>query len=195
MIVAVDLDEVVFNFLDPYLDFINKKYGKKLTRADFISDWSAERLGFIPRGSSRDNLLEFGRLGGFRNLGFMPGAEKGLFDLSNHHSMLFLTSREPEARYDTIAALNEAGFGHIPLYFSNNHGVSKGMILSNVGAHYFIDDSPEYISDARRRSNTCVSILMSQIPAAITAIGGQNYTSGWDDLRNKRPELFMALRI
>ena len=194
MIVAVDLDEVVFNFIDPYFEFLSEKYGRKLTRAD-MTDWSSERMGFIPRGSSRENLLEFGRLDGFRNLPFMPGAEKGLFDLTNHHSVVFITSREPEARYDTEAVLDETGYGHIPLYFSNSQGTTKGMILANMNAHYLIDDNPEFINEARHRFRSCVSILMSEIPKAIMAVGGNDIVSGWDELRIKRPELFEVRRV
>lgn len=194
MIVAVDLDEVVFNFVDPYFEFISEKYGRKVTRAD-MTDWSSERMGFIPRGSSHDNLLEFGRLGGFLNLPLMPGAEKGLFDLANHHSVVFVTSRESEARYDTQASLEVLGYNHIPLYFTNHQGVTKGMVLQNIGAHYLIDDNPEFINEVRHRFPGCVSILMSQIPKAVMAVGGADVVEGWDDLRKKRPTLFEVKRV
>jgi hypothetical protein len=195
MIVAVDLDEVVFNFVDPYFEFLSEKYKKPLTRSMLTSDWSCERAGLTPKNSSRENLLEFGELGGFKNLELMPGARSALFDMALLHSIVFVTSREPESRYDTEYSLNELGYHHIPLYFSNHTGTTKGMILQNMGVHYFIDDNPEYINEVRHRYNTCVSILMSQIPASIMAVGGGDIVSGWDELRKKRPALFTAKRI
>jgi 5'(3')-deoxyribonucleotidase len=191
----VDIDEVVVNFLDPYLVFISAKYGRKVTRADIKDGWRLETLGIIPKGSGRQNLLEFAESGGMRNLDFMPGAEKGLSHMANCHSIAFVTSREPEFQNDTVALIERIDYGHVPIYFSNKTGMEKSMIIQGIGANYLIDDNPTFINETRARVPQVVSILMTQIPAALAAVPGEDKVSGWEELRKKHPELFTAQSI
>jgi len=185
---GIDLDEVIFNFVDPYFVFLSKKYGRKIVRTDLIDDWSAEGCGLVPQGTGEENILEFGNQGGFVFLDLMPGAKDGLFSLSNKHSIVFITARPKEFRADTIYTLKRIGYGDIPLYFAD-HTSTKGMIIADLHIDYLIDDNPYYINDARRFAPQCITIMMSTIPGAIKQAHPHELVSGWDELKEKRPEL------
>lgn len=186
---AIDLDEVVFNFVDPYFEFLSKKYGKRIAREDLIDNYSAEKCGLIPIGSTIGNLLEFGALGGFRKLKYMPGALEGLDELTDKFPIIFITSRQKDFRQDTIDSLQALGYGGIPLYFSDDHFSPKGMIITALGINYLVDDHPENINNTRALAPSCITILMSKIPGAIREAHAHEVVSGWEEMKQKRPEL------
>jgi hypothetical protein len=73
--------------------------------------------------------------------------------------------------------------------------MEKSMIIQGIGANYLIDDNPTFINETRARVPQVVSILMTQIPAALAAVPGEDKVSGWEELRKKHPELFTAQSI
>ena len=174
---AIDLDEVVFNFIDPYFEFLSKKYGKKIVRED-LTEYSAESCGLIPTGSSTENLLEFWMMGGFKKLKYMPGAEQNLRNLINRDNVVFATARLLEFYHDTVSSLTTMNLGDIPLYFADSK-TTKGDIVKHVNARYFIDDNPENINDVRNIAPSCITILMSTIPGAIQKAHAHKVVKGW----------------
>ena len=77
MKIGLDLDDTIFNFVDPYFMYLSSIYARAIRRED-LTTYSAEGSGIIPKGSGYKHLLDFCNAGGMRYLPFIPGAKSGL---------------------------------------------------------------------------------------------------------------------
>lgn len=190
MIIAIDLDEVVFNFIDPYFAFLSKKYGKPILR-EMLTSYSARESGLIPEGETYPRLIDFGNEAGFDSLPVLPGAIEGLQKLmAKGHGFIFITNRLAPFKEQTKKALDAIGYGWAPLFISDDVD-TKGRIIARLGeVKCLIDDSPSNINDTRKHAPYCETILMTRIEGSIRSAYPHLIVSDWADLETKRPELF-----
>lgn len=179
MVLGIDLDEVVFNFIDPFLEFVNKKYNTKYQRHS-LSDWSLEESGVIPKGTDSENIHEYGRQGGFKNQEMMPGAKEILDILRLRHQLIFVTNRKKEFIEDTNTSLHKHGYGGYPVFFTGTEH-PKFEVVKEQGIELFIDDNPVNISKIFQNTD-CWTILMTEITGAIEQAEFDLLAKNWGDV-------------
>lgn len=82
-----------------------------------------------------------------------------LRELSNQHTIVYITSRSGRTRFRTVQWLLQVGFPNPhAVYFSN--GNAKTSIIDELGVSVFIDDDPEFIVNAL--DGNAVPVLISR---------------------------------
>jgi uncharacterized HAD superfamily protein len=175
---GIDLDEVVFNFIDPFIVFANKKYGTSYTRQDMRS-YSFERSGIIPKGTNEENVLEFCRQGGVLNMPLMPGAKEALRLLNSLYTIVYVTTRQQEFEDDTNQCLIEAGLWN-PVYFATKEK-PKSAWVKELHIHTLVDDNPFNIQDVRDNTEAR-TILLTNIEEAMTLCKPHYHARTWADV-------------
>lgn len=149
MKIGVDLDDVVFEFAKPFLDFCGERYDKFFEFEDIKSYYFSEILN-LPLETVLGLIKEMIAEGFGINQPACEYAEESILQLSKNHEIIFITSRI--FREGTEERLKKS-FPNMDfkLIYSSNHysgmeGVTKAEICSNEGIDFMIEDSPEYAS-------------------------------------------------
>jgi uncharacterized HAD superfamily protein len=148
MIVAVDIDDVLNDFVGSMAEFHNKHYGTNLKREDFKTYYLRETLGLDEKEASR-------RLGEFADssLEALKPTEDSVEvvrELSNIHKLVVITSRAEKRRELTqnwISSNFPNCFSEV--YFAMNHYIGvgnkkKNEICKELGVGIMIEDSMDY---------------------------------------------------
>lgn len=180
MVIVFDLDEVVFNYTDPFLAWVNEQRGTRFTRAD-VHSYSYEDSGIIPKESNKDWVDAFAAEGNLRILPLMPDAATVIHRLYRKHEIIYLTSRDEKWREDTEYAL-AANDLWSPVYFSTKEK-NKGMWVKELKAHRLVDDNPLFIKEVAEHS-TAKPIIFTKIPECVAAAAGYfaEHASDWMEL-------------
>jgi hypothetical protein len=167
MHIGFDVDEVVVNYIDPFLNFVNGLNGTNFTRHN-MTTFSFEDSGIIPKGKNEEYVQKFGDSGNLRTLPLMHGA-KFLIDLllKKGHDITLITSRDSKYQEDTLDNLQEYEVD-VPVYFCNPER-PKSLFIQNEGIHVFFDDSPKFIREIYDNTKA-FAILMTEIPGSINDI-------------------------
>jgi len=157
--IALDLDEVVFNFVDPFLDFLNKSRSTSFTRQDYTT-YSFEDCGILPVGSTKEWVTKFGRAGGFRNLPLRSD-----FPLVWATRMLsrivYITYRDFEFEDDTNYNLALYGI-HQNVIYGDHETKPKYLDIKELGITFYVDDNPYAILDAVEHTGAKCILLNSK---------------------------------
>lgn len=146
--IAVDVDEVLLEFVKNFLAFYNFKYQTSFKKKSIFS-YDLE----IPLGITRNDLNNvFGAFYNspyFRNLNLVNGAQKGLSELSKNNEVVLLTSRSSRIREETESFVNQHFFGsYSSLLFSKSYldkeGETKAEICKKYGFSLLVDDCLKY---------------------------------------------------
>mmetsp|Transcript_19883 Transcript_19883/g.48242 ORF Transcript_19883/g.48242 Transcript_19883/m.48242 type:complete len:242 (-) Transcript_19883:384-1109(-) len=155
-IVAIDMDEVLCQFLKGMIAFHNKHYHTSYQVADFHSYLFYEVWG----GSYADTLKkvhDFFETDYFRNLEIVPGAVEGIHRLRDRFRLVVVTSRQTSIQEESMRWLDR----HFPgvfedVLFGNHFSINgheekrtKREMCEEVNAIALVDDAPSYIEDAR----------------------------------------------
>lgn len=148
MLIAVDIDDVLNDFVGSMAEFHNKNYGTNLKREDFKTYHLRETLESDEKEISR-------RLGEFADssLGGLKPTEDSVEvvrELSKIHKLVVITSRAEKRREITrnwISSNFSDSFSEI--YFATNHytGVGnkqKHEVCKDLGVGIMIEDSMDY---------------------------------------------------
>eukprot|EP00397_Hematodinium_sp_SG-2012_P050961 GEMP01059465.1.p1 GENE.GEMP01059465.1~~GEMP01059465.1.p1 ORF type:complete len:224 (+),score=42.52 GEMP01059465.1:67-738(+) len=148
MIVAVDVDEVLCNFLKGFLEFFNDKYGATLKFSDFKTLVFAAVTGQSAE-ESRKTVKEFVKSRYFESLELVSGSQEALKELKAHGVQFqVVTSRAQALEQITNDWVSE----YYPEIFSDVHvlnhfgnqgtpGPQKFEICAEIHAPILIDDS------------------------------------------------------
>ncbi len=175
---GIDLDEVVFDFVGPFIKFANQKYGTSFSRKDMTS-YSFERSKIIPIGTNEENVLEFCRQGGMLNLPLMPGAKEALRLLNGLYEIVYVTTRLQEFEDDTNQCLIEAGLWN-PVYFATD-SKPKSAWVKELHIHTLVDDNPINIQDVREHTEAR-TILFTNIEESGTLCNPHYHARTWADI-------------
>lgn len=178
MVIAVDLDECVFNYIDPFLTFVNSLYGTAHTRKD-VTSYSFEDSGTIPIGSNSQLCKEFGDSTGLLHLPLMPGAQEAIRQLRQKHRVFYITSRSSDFYQDTEEALVREDIWS-PTLFSTK-AMPKAKIVRAINAVAFIDDSPRFINEVFENTGS-KAILLSNIRGSIEACKSPFRARSWEEV-------------
>ena len=176
--IGIDLDEVVFNFVDPFIRFANKKHGTTFSRTD-LATYHFEECGIIPLGTNNKLVTEFTDLGLLRTLPLVEHAYKALQILDNIYEIIYLTSRHDSTAKDTALSLTDYGIWH-PVHFSTAE-CTKADLMKNLNIECLIDDSPRYIDEARIKIPSAKTILFSNVPQSIKVANFNYHARNWPE--------------
>eukprot|EP00744_Colponema_vietnamica_P017938 GILI01025271.1.p1 GENE.GILI01025271.1~~GILI01025271.1.p1 ORF type:complete len:220 (+),score=75.12 GILI01025271.1:62-721(+) len=151
-VLAVDLDEVLGQFVPALVEYHNLKYGSTLQLADFHSYSFHEVWGGTAEESTA-KMLEFFASEQFKNLKLLPGAFEGLSTLNQYFDIYLVTSRQHFLE-DITREWIGANFPGLfkGLLFGNHWGTTgakrlKSEMCTDISAVAIIDDSFKYALD------------------------------------------------
>jgi len=145
--IGIDIDEVVVEFMEKYLEFHNRKNNTSLIIED-LSNYHLWECGVHnSKEESINSVMEFQNSPFFDDITLIEGAKSGIEFLSKKYSIFFITSRPLELKEKT-----ERFFYHnFPM---NNYnfifsgeiygGKTKSEICSEEGIKLMIEDNAEY---------------------------------------------------
>ncbi|MFA5176364.1 MAG: hypothetical protein WC413_03860 [Candidatus Nanoarchaeia archaeon] len=165
MKIAVDLDEVLGEFLFPVLTYYNKLNHKDLKIDqfhcyDFWEVWGGTKQEAI------QIVDDFFKKGYSEDIKPIPGAQQAINILKNKHNLIIVTSRWDNLRAHTEKWINKYypnSFSEI--YFSNdfsanNGNVKKSEICKKLGVNIIIEDNLHYALDCSKEG--IISILLDK---------------------------------
>jgi len=92
MLIAIDLDEVLAEFIDSFIEFHNAVYGTNLTRNNFFSYKFWEAWGGT-RKEAINKVYEFHKTPYFKNIKPVEGAIEGVKKIGKKNKLIVITSR------------------------------------------------------------------------------------------------------
>ena len=170
MKIAIDLDEVVFNYVDPFLDFVNSLCGTNFKREQ-LKGYRFEDEGIIPKGTNDTWTRACADTGHLRTLKLIPNAKEIIHILLQEgHEIIFITSRDEKYREDTYHnfAVSEMLLKPKIIFSTKTH--TKADIINELQMDILIDDSPKYINEAAQRTSA-KTILFSKFEKSIEEAG------------------------
>lgn len=161
-IIAVDVDDVLVQFVPALCDFAYEKWGENITPENYTEDWSkilkVNDVDMIKRCAAE----MFADFDFYNNMKAVDGAREILPKLAKKFALVPLTSRIAAQKDLTMNWLS-SNFGDIfsEVIFSGayekesfengvGHAVkqAKGDICREIGASYLIDDQPKHVNSA-----------------------------------------------
>lgn len=185
MKIAIDIDEVLGNFLSEVIAFHNSAYGTDLEIGQFTSYRFWEIWGGT-REQAIDKIYEFKETEYFRGIRPLPGAQKAITELKAANELCIVTSRQNEFIEVTRAWLDR----YFPncfsgVYFTNHYGhsessITKAQICDQIGADLLIDDSLDFALECAVAGRQAILFdypwnKASRLPEAIRRV------SSWDE--------------
>jgi 5'(3')-deoxyribonucleotidase len=143
--IAIDVDEVVVEFVRGYLEFMKDKGFNDVDYNNVFSYNLWEVLG-IDKKLGYDSVFEYGINGGFDGGEFIKGAIEGIEKLKEIFDVYFITARPSEASKSTRDFIfNEFGILGDRVIFSGGYygGKTKDEICRELGIDLIIEDSED----------------------------------------------------
>ena len=164
MKIGIDIDDVIFEFLNSFLDFYNNKKGKKFLKEQFSSYYFWEITGET-REEGVKLVDEFHDSELFDSVPPMKESMNALRELSKLHELIFITSRPLSYKEKTLKWLKK-NFKDNPQEvvftgdFHTGKGKPKAKICADLGIDVMIEDNGKYASDCAEKG--IHSILITQ---------------------------------
>ena len=142
MKIGIDIDEVIAEFLESFLEFYNLKYNGNFKKEDFKDYKFEEILGGTP-DKTAELIQEHGYDGEIR---LVDGALEAVKELSKKHELIILTARHPMFKDKTEKFL-EMHFGNIfsqILYTGEafqKYGTTKSDLCKELDINIIIEDN------------------------------------------------------
>lgn len=150
-VVAVDIDDVLFDEHQSMRLFINKNYGLQHTTEHYDIEgpyWGYwQKVWGVDEEESKRRYITYVESGAKTKPTLVPGAIEAVNELKRRYELAVITSRyDPDVVNTTPAWLEE----HFPQIFKRvefvidwgtDRKMSKGIIAEKIGASYLVDDS------------------------------------------------------
>ena len=172
MRLGIDLDGVVADFNQGWMDLYNDEFRASLT-PDLVVTWDGvhELAGFASmdefwqwaRGADRPSI--------FRNLPTFPGALDALRDLASRHRIVIITTKPSWAVHDTFAWLADNEVPTREVHITNR----KHQVATDV----YLEDSPYHLPtlvERRPAATVCRFVRPWNGPVA-----GAHDVHDWDE--------------
>ena len=149
MKIAVDIDEVLFEFVEGYLKFVASEGHKNLSYDDIYSYELCNPLG-ITQGEAIDLAGGFYKSEHFDFGNIVEGAQEAIKELKNQeHELFFITSRPLSWKPKTFEFLKqEFSIDSDKVFFAGDfhkgQGKTKEKICEGLGINLIIDDRGDY---------------------------------------------------
>ena len=154
MKIAIDIDEVLADFANPFDKFIQKKYGLTMDRDKWNTEewwkaWGGSKITAVGK------IYEFVGSGALEKLSLIAGAKDGVQQLKKQgHDLIIITGRAADWMDTTRAWLDKNFFNTFSQIESTDFHVAKGgyktkgIIAHDLGCDILIDDFPHYAEEA-----------------------------------------------
>lgn len=166
VIVGLDIDGVVADFLAPFLLLLEKRLGNGPISEESITDFKFKDHPLISEEVVHDCMQTVSYDPHFwQNLSSMisPSDWQNLENLSRRRQLVFVTHRYVRETYDihgiTCDWLKSHGISEPVVHFTNE---LKAELVQNLGVHLFMDDRHENCQDVAE--NTEAVVLMPRRP-------------------------------
>ena len=178
MNIGVDVDEVLAELLESYLQFHNQNFNTTTQKEDMFSYSYQEVFG----GTEEENtqkVLKFFETEHFQNIKPVKGALKTVKQLAKEHQLCIITARPQVVRQQTEQWLSThfSDSFHCINLTNQWHGVGKQQLKSEVGKKQkisiMIDDSLKHALDCASQG---IYVLLADF----------NYP--WNQTKEKLPE-------
>lgn len=160
-VIAVDVDEVLFPFIDEFINYHNYRYGTKLNKENFTS-YDFDKILDLSASETVDRVYSF--LGSLKDSSTIPidQSKNSIAVLASHFELCIVTARHAQFEQITLDWLDQnfhncfrsiAAIGHAPIM---DKPISKAKICQEINAIALIDDSLIHV-------NECVAIGLEGI--------------------------------
>lgn len=187
-IIALDIDEVLFPFVQEFLRYHNDRYGTELLLDNFVSYRFEDIIFGIDETEAIRRVKDFG---------YVPHglvepvkeAQLGVQKLQKKHRLVLVTARHPELRENTQSWLNHyfpgafedvimLGYEHDPSAIPK----TKSQVCQEISAIALVDDSPRHVFHAIESG--IEGVLFGNYPwnQLDTAPEGLIKVEGWTEL-------------
>ncbi|MEM4296507.1 MAG: NIF family HAD-type phosphatase [Candidatus Anstonellales archaeon] len=140
---AVDIDGVLANFLQAFLDFFNALKGTGY-KEYHICHWEFSKCFGITKEEERRLLDNFYASGKLKQLTCLPYAKEAIKELSKIYEIYALTSRHNSLYSDTIFWIRT----HFPeikdVFFLDKTRNSKEIICREIGIKILVEDNKDF---------------------------------------------------
>jgi len=162
MKIGIDIDEVIAEFLESFLDFYNSKYNRDFKKEDFKDYKFEEILG----GTSNETAKLIQEHGYDKEIKLVEGALDAVKELSKKHELIILTARHPMFKDKTERFLDQH-FGNIfsqILYTGEvfqKYGTTKSDLCKQLGIEIIIEDNKLFSKECAEKG---ISVFLMSRP-------------------------------
>lgn len=152
MNIGIDVDEVLAEMVEAFLEYHNHTYGTNYVKKDMFSYSFHKVLGGTEE-ETKKKILDFFTTDFFYDLKLVAGAKEGIASLAKNYQLSVITARPHLIRQQTEQLIAK----HFPNYFSTIthtnewHGVGKALRKSEVctekNISVMVDDSLKHAID------------------------------------------------
>jgi 5'(3')-deoxyribonucleotidase len=154
--IAVDLDDVLFDFIGNFFEWHNQRYGTTLAEQDMVTDVLWDAWGGT-KADARTRVSQFWRELDHLAVQPMPGAVEVLHALTKSHRLVIISARDPVESPLTSAWIEKyfnGVFADVRLGIANpmagSQPPTKAAICREVGATTLIDDQLVHVEECVR---------------------------------------------
>jgi len=150
MKIAIDLDDVSFNIIEPLVQYHNKIHGTSYT-VDMFTKYSLEEVWGGTREDALREIHDFYKTPEFRDIKPVLDAPEIIKELAKEHKLYAVTSRTQTVKHITCYQICK----HLPgcierVYHTNNFsrehvGIPKSDIFYEIGADIVIEDCLDHV--------------------------------------------------
>lgn len=165
-VIAVDIDDVLAQFAEAFVEFSNKRWGTHLTIDDWTEHW-AEMWGVdYEEEERRAKIVRKSDI--FINFSHNKNAREVLRILSKKYKLVVVTSRHRAISKDTLKWLDQnykdifsevhfAGiWDNLEKHTFDKLKLTKASVCKQIGADYLIDDQPKHCLAAAQAGITAL---------------------------------------
>lgn len=155
MVIAVDIDEVLFPFVANLLLWHNQEYGTNLVFEDFFS-YNFPQVWGGTRDEAIHKVKLFNKTKVLLSGAPINGAVEAIERLAKDHQLEIVTSR----RHSEMEVSQQWVNHYFPNFFDNIHtgnhyepgaiGIPKPVMCKQIGAEVLIDDSLDYAKECAK---------------------------------------------
>lgn len=148
--IGIDLDDVVFEFVKLFLEYSERKFGKKILFKDVFSYQFADVLN-VSLEEVLDLVKQMSTKEVFENMALVENSKKSILELSKKYEIYFITSRV--YKEGTLESLKKhfEEFDFELIFSSNPYaktlGKHKGEICLEEGINFMVEDSYEHANN------------------------------------------------
>jgi len=154
MMIGIDFDDVLAEFITPLLRYHNEQYGTGFSIED-VTKYELTKTLNVPRDEITRRVDAFFMTEQFRDLPLVDGAEEATRILTKDHDLVIITARPIKVRDETIALINKKlPDRFLDVYFTSDWhgngadaGRKKYEICHEQGVKVMIVDCFQYAHD------------------------------------------------
>lgn len=164
MKIAIDLDDVLANSLDSFIEFYNTNYNGNLKPEDFTA-FTLNEIQGMPAEEEQKIMNEYDDSEYYDDINPMPEAKEAISELSKNNELMIVTSRPQKKETQTKKWIEK----HIPEIKNINfirqeyggESKTKGEVCKELGAEILIEDNLDYAKSCIDKS---IKVLLFDYP-------------------------------